>query len=327
MLVYEKTCLYNRALPVPYSPPRTRLDGFRYHQKHRFRRGPPGGDGNGQGYLRRHLYKRQGIFSTDRTRAFPLTLVVSSVGFGTQEVAVPSNEAVNVSMDMAPTLGQEVVVSATRVPVRILESPVSIERLGHSDILQTPAASFYDALGHLKGVDVVNSSLTFTTLGTRGFNGSGNLRMNQLTDGMDNQAPGLNFSVGNIVGLTELDVDNVELLPGASSALYGSGGMNGTVLITSKDPFRYQGLSVQVKQGVNHLGDPAVGAKPYYDWQARYAHAFNNRFAFKLSGEYTKAEDWHASDGRNYSLAQGQPIAGDRNLVFLQWRQRLWGRG
>ena len=256
----------------------------------------------------------RGYFKLSIPGQFPLTLVISSVGFQTKEVAVNSAEPVNISLDIAPTLGQEVVVSATRVPQRIMESPVSIERLGHTDILETPAASFYDALGHLNGVDVVNSSLTFASLGTRGFNSSGNVRMNQLTDGMDNQAPGLNFSVANIVGLTELDVDNVELLPGASSALYGSGGMNGTVLITSKDPFKYQGFSAQIKQGVNHLGDPGTNAQPYYDWQARWAQAFNNRFAFKLSGEYLSAEDWHASNYSNYSQQAGQAIPGDRSL-------------
>jgi outer membrane receptor protein involved in Fe transport len=256
----------------------------------------------------------RGYFRLTVPGRLPLTLVISSVGFETKEVAVNSPEPVRISLNIAPTLGQEVVVSATRVPQKILESPVSIERLGHNDILETPSANFYDALGHLNGVDVVNSSLTFTSLGTRGFNSSGNLRMNQLTDGMDNQAPGLNFSVGNIVGLNELDVDNVELLPGASSALYGSGGMNGTVLITSKDPFKYQGFSVQIKQGVNHLGDPGVGAQPYYDWQARWAKAFNNRVAFKLSGEYLAAKDWEAGDMQNYSTGLGQSIAGNRSL-------------
>ena len=69
--------------------------------------------------------------------------------------------------------------------------------------------------------------------------GSGNTRFNQLIDGMDNQAPGLNFSVGGVLGPPQLDVDNMELLPGASSALFGPGGMNGTLLITSKNPFKY----------------------------------------------------------------------------------------
>jgi len=173
-----------------------------------------------------------------------------------------------------------------------------------SAIREVPAPSFYDAIANLKGVDVVTSSILFKTPGTRGFNGSGNLRMNQLVDGMDNQAPGLNFSVGNIVGLNELEVDNVELLPGASSALYGSGGMTGTILMTSKDPFKYQGLSVQIKQGVNHIGDGNSKAAPYYDWMARYAKAFNNKFAFRVSAEYTQAKDWMVSDYRNFSASK-----------------------
>jgi hypothetical protein len=45
----------------------------------------------------------------------------------------------------------------------------------------------------------------------------------------------------------------MELLSGASSALYGSGGMNGTLLINSKNPFQYQGLSFNLKQGINHV--------------------------------------------------------------------------
>ena len=160
---------------------------------------------------------------------------------------------------------------------------------------------------------MITSSMLFKTMGTRGFNGSGNLRMNQLVDGMDNQAPGLNFSVGNIVGLNELDVDNVELLPGASSALYGSGGMTGTILMTSKDPYKYQGLSAQYKQGVNHLSDPNTSAAPYYDIMARYAQAFN-KFAFRISADYINAKDWNATDYRNYSPVKGTPVSGDRKL-------------
>ncbi len=131
--------------------------------------------------------------------------------------------------------------------------------------------------------------------------------MNQLVDGMDNQAPGLNFSVGNIAGLNELDVDNVELLPGASSALYGSGGMTGTILMTSKDPYKYQGLSAEFKQGVNHISDPSMGAAPYYDIMARYAKSFN-KFAFRISADYIEGKDWTATNYSNYSPIQGSPL-------------------
>jgi outer membrane receptor protein involved in Fe transport len=236
----------------------------------------------------------------------PITLIFSSIGFETQEVTVSdAGTPVEVSFVPSSTLGKEVVVSATRGEIRSLESPVSIERMSSTTAHEVPAPSFYDAVANMKEVDAVTSSLLFKTMGTRGFNGSGNTRMNQFVDGMDNQAPGLNFSVANINGLNELDVDHVELLPGASSALYGSGGMTGTLLMTSKDPFKYQGFSAQVKQGVNHLGDDQMSAQPYYNWTARYAQAFNNRFAFKLTADYTLATDWTASDYRNYVPSTG----------------------
>jgi outer membrane receptor protein involved in Fe transport len=256
-----------------------------------------------------------GNFSLPISQPLPVTLVVSSIGYATTEVVVEhAEQLLDIGLQPVSSIGTEVVVSATRSSIRSLESPVSIERMGGTAIREVPAPAFYDAIANLKGVDVVTSSIMFKTMGTRGFNGSGNLRMNQLVDGMDNQAPGLNFAVGNIVGLNELDVDNVELLPGASSALYGSGGMTGTILMTSKDPFKYQGLSAQVKQGVNHIADNNSKAAPYYDWMARYAKAFGNRFAFRVSAEYTQAKDWMVSDYRNYSALKGEPIPGDRSL-------------
>jgi outer membrane receptor protein involved in Fe transport len=255
-----------------------------------------------------------GNFKITVNHALPFTLVVSSVGYETQEIQVESASApLEIDMKAASVMGTEIVVSATRTKIRNLESPVSIERMGSSAIREVASANYYDAIGNLKGVDVVTSSILFKTMGTRGFNGSGNLRMNQLVDGMDNQAPGLNFSVGNIAGINELDIDNVELLPGASSALYGSGGMTGTILMTSKDPYKYQGLSAIVKGGVNHVGDSTMSAAPYYDVMARYAQAFG-KFAFHISADYISAKDWSATDYRNYSPAQGQPIPGDRSL-------------
>ena len=255
-----------------------------------------------------------GNFKLTVNHAFPLTLVVSSVGYETREFLVESESAsLDISLKQASVMGTEVVVSATRSQIRSLESPVSIERMSSSAIREAPTANYYDAIGNLKGVDVVTSSILFKTMGTRGFNGSGNLRMNQLVDGMDNQAPGLNFAVGNIAGISELDIDNVELLPGASSALYGSGGMTGTILMTSKDPYKYQGLSAIVKGGVNHVSDPSMSAAPYYDVMARYAQAFG-KFAFHISADYISAKDWTATNYSNYSPYLGTPIAGDRNL-------------
>ncbi|MEJ1242270.1 carboxypeptidase-like regulatory domain-containing protein [Chryseolinea sp. T2] len=234
---------------------------------------------------------------------FPITLVFSFIGFETQEIEVTSATSLKVTMMPASLLMQEVVVAASRTAQRKIESPVTIERFSTKDILNSPQANYYDMIQGLKGVDVTVSSIGFTSVTTRGFNTSGNTNFLQMVDGMDNQAPGLNFPLGNVLGPTQLDVDNVELLSGASSALYGSRGLNGAMIITSKDPFQHQGLSVQLNQGVNHVknkksNDP-VDASPYTDIALRYAKRLGDKFAFKVNFQYTKAHDWVATDTTN----------------------------
>ncbi|MFM2362556.1 MAG: hypothetical protein RLZZ316_1458 [Bacteroidota bacterium] len=262
----------------------------------------------------------KGNFKLVTSQKLPLTLILTSVGFETKEVTV-SSAGQNIDVEFTPSssLGTEVVVSASRVPERILESPVSIERISVANIRNTPSANYYDILKNLKGVDMTYSSLTFATPSTRGFNASGNARFTQLVDGMDNQAPGLNFSVGSVIGLTELDVESMELLPGASSALYGPGGMNGTLLINSKSPFKYQGLSLQVKQGLMHTDRKQRStAAPFYDWSFRWGKVVTPKFAFKIGAQFIQAKDWVATDYRNYQAGDasanqyGNVKAGDR---------------
>lgn len=257
----------------------------------------------------------KGNFKITILQAFPVTLVISSVGYQSQEVIVTEAATpVIVAFKPANTLGQEVVVSATKIATRILESPVSIERVSAAAIRNAPAASYYDVVSTLKGVDVVTASLTFKTPTTRGFAGSGNTRFTQLVDGMDNQAPGLNFSVGGVIGLTQLDVDNMELLPGASSALYGPGGMNGTLLINSKNPFKYQGLSFEVKEGMMHVDGKKQDPSFYHNWNLRWAKKVSEKLAFKITAEYVQAKDWVGDDYRNYKglAVSGSPSFGTR---------------
>ncbi|HRG22935.1 MAG TPA: TonB-dependent receptor [Chitinophagaceae bacterium] len=230
----------------------------------------------------------------------PVVLVFSSIGYEDQEITVSdASKPVSVDFKVSSSLGQEVVVSATRTPTRLLESPVTVERMSSAVIRNSAAPNYYEAIGNLKGVDVHTASLTFRTITTRGFVSSGNTRLNQLIDGMDNQAPGLNFSVGSVIGPSDLDVDNVEVLSGASSALYGSGGMNGTVLVTTKSPFKYQGLSYNVKTGMMHADSKQRSTSPFYDWSFRWAKAYNNKLGIKIAASLVKGNDWEAEDYRN----------------------------
>jgi outer membrane receptor protein involved in Fe transport len=263
----------------------------------------------------------EGTYTNDKgnfnlkLKSLPATIVISSIGFESKEINISEASAkLEITLNPSNALGQEVVVSATRVPEKILESPVSIERVNAAAIRNLAGANYYDILKSLKGVDITTASLTFATPTTRGFNSSGNTRFNQLVDGMDNQAPGLNFSVASIIGLSELDIDNMELLSGASSALYGSGGMNGTLLLTSKNPFKYQGFSVLAKEGIMHINGGEQDPSSYHNFSFRLAKKMNDKFAFKLNAEYLSAQDWLGYDYRNYARAAtgGHVIAGTR---------------
>lgn len=230
----------------------------------------------------------------------PFTLVFSYVGYETNEVDIRNQTIIDLNLKEQVMLGQEVVISASRVEENILQSPVTIERIGILEIRENAATDFYDRLGSLKGVDMNKQGFTFKVPNTRGFNGNTNYRVNQIVDGIDNAPPGLNFAAGNIFGLSQLDVESLELLVGASSALYGPGGMNGTLLMTSKNPFEYQGISAYVQTGIHHLAaDYRNTPTPMVDANLRWAKAWKNKFAMKVVASYIQALDWHADDYRD----------------------------
>ncbi|WP_437396363.1 TonB-dependent receptor [Flagellimonas lutimaris] len=231
-------------------------------------------------------------FNTDEEPPFQLQF--SSIGFSDFTANVTSNnQTLTITLSEANTLLDEIVISASRTPERIFESPVSVERFGLREIKNTTAESFYGGLQNLKGVDINTNSLTFQSVNTRGFATFANNRFLQLVDGMDNTAPGLNFVLGNLVGMSELDVQSVEILPGASSALYGAGAFNGILFMTSKNPFDFQGISAYFKAG--YTEQEAAGNNFYKDFGVRAAHAFSDKVAVKANLSVLTGEDWHAN--------------------------------
>jgi iron complex outermembrane recepter protein len=238
-----------------------------------------------------------GNFSLKVNDAPPLTLTFSFVGYRSLDVDITdaNSAGLDIKLEEQTVLGQEIVVSASRVEENILKSPVTIEKVDLIGIQQTPAPEFYDALANVKGVQFTSSSLNFPQINTRGFATIANVRFVQLVDGMDTQAPLLNFPTGNIVGLSELDAESMELLPGTASALYGPNAFNGVLIMRSKSPFEYQGLSAQAKSGIT-TSDAQGESFPFYNFGIRYAKAFNNKFAFKINFSIMDAEDWRSND-------------------------------
>lgn len=244
-----------------------------------------------------------GKFEYTCSFAPPIELHVSYVGYEKQNVTVNSkDEFVKIKLKELNILGQEVVVSASRIQENIREAPVSIEKLNYKDIQQMSSANFYDGLYQLKGVDMNVHGLMFQLPNTRGFNSYTNYRMIQIIDGVENISPGMSFAPGNLGGLSQSDIESVELIVGASSALYGPGGMNGTLIMKSKDPFNYQGLAISAQTGLMHFNSNVLDApKPMGDISLRYATAITDKLAIKVNGSFIRATDWFANDMRDRS--------------------------
>lgn len=232
-----------------------------------------------------------GVFSI-QLESLPVAVKVSSIGFITQTISLSEAEDLTIVLEEETMSLSEIVVSASRTPERIFESPVTVERFGLKEIKNTASVDFYDGLENLKGVDINTNSLTFKSINTRGFASFANTRFVQLVDGMDNSAPALNFSLGNLLGITEIDVQSVELLPGASSALYGANAFNGILFMQSKSPFDFEGISAYAKSGLT--SQKAAGDNIFWDLGIRAAKKFSDKFAAKVNFSYLEGTDWFA---------------------------------
>lgn len=244
-----------------------------------------------------------GSFELSTGAEFPIVLIITYIGYADQRIELSSNERVTVVMKENANLLEEIVVKGSRISDKQKESPLTIEALDIIAIKETPAANFYDGLGALKGVDLTAASLGFKVINTRGFNSTSPVRSLQIIDGVDNQAPGLNFSLGNFLGSSELDVNKVEIIVGASSAFYGPNAFNGVISMETKDPFFYDGLSAMIKLGERNLVNAAV----------RWANKLSNKdgkdfFAYKLNFEALRADDWVAD---NYDPVDGSAVSAD----------------
>src|SRR5690606_8429230 len=230
----------------------------------------------------------------------PATLIVSSMGYAKQEVVVKSvNDKLNIQLSTEDKALKTVQITESRITEKQKMAPLTVESMDLITIKETPAANFYEGLGNMKGVDLTSASIGFKVINTRGFNSTSPVRSLQLIDGVDNQSPGLNFSLGNFLGASDLDVMKVDIIAGASTAFFGPGAFNGAINMTTKSPWMFPGLSVSAKAGERNRVEGAV----------RWAQVFRNKngehkFAYTLNLFALTAEDGYAE---NYDATSNSP--------------------
>lgn len=182
-----------------------------------------------RGTSQRTVSKADGTFSFRTTESLPFTITVSAIGHNQGSVKVKGNNfrRVVVELTTASLSTDQHTTAVSRISGKIEEAALTVYKLGPSAFRQSPALSPFNTLKYVTGVDFLTQTLLFTSVNTRGFGSTNNNRFLQLTDGMDNRSPGLGFGFGNVAGLPDLDVESIDLVPGASSALYGPDAMQG----------------------------------------------------------------------------------------------------
>jgi outer membrane receptor protein involved in Fe transport len=245
-----------------------------------------------------------GEFNFAITLPPPFTLVFSSVGYEIREIEVTKEfQELEVRLRSEIVIEADYVISASRYGESVLQSPATVAKIDAKSLAQAPEANFYNSIANLSGVQMNQNSLTYSSPNVRGFAGISNPRFVQIIDGMDNSPPGLNFALGNLVGISELDVAEIELISGPASSIYGPNAFNGVLFMNTKSPFDYQGLSAYSKNGVTR--QDAAGLNSFLEAGFRYAKVFNDVWAIKLNTSVMKGTDWYATD---YSDSDIHPL-------------------
>lgn len=133
------------------------------------------------------------------------------------------------------TVGEPVIVTATRFEDRYLDQPVNVSVIGAEDIKNSTARTVPELLRQLPGIRARdNSGSPNVQVDMRGFGISGDQNTLVLLDGVrisENEQTTVNW-----VGIPLNAIERIEILRGSGAVLYGGGATGGTINIITKTP-------------------------------------------------------------------------------------------
>ena len=225
-----------------------------------------------------------GNFSINTSSDFPLILEVSSIGFSTAEVTVNSvGETINVQLKAGQFL-DEVIVSASRRSEKILDAPASVSLITSADIKNS--AEVIDPVRHLintPGVTIQQQTANSMNIEMRGGNGVFGTGVLPLLDYRSVVTTSARTYFSYQYGVSNLDLERIEVVRGTGSVMYGPGVEAGVVHYLTKKPIDYPGTSAEVYGGNLSSFGGAV------------RHAYSNEkktFGYKVNVKYNKGDDF-----------------------------------
>lgn len=230
----------------------------------------------------------KGNYRFETTLKPPFAVTCTFVGYAQKEAFI--TEGGQITLDFA--LGQqsnmtdEVVVSASRRAEKITQAPSTINIITAKTIDETPTFNIGELAARTKGVDYVRAGVLGTGFNVRGFNSAFNPKNLQMNDNRISSLVATGLPLGALGTVVKEDIERVEIILGPSSALYGPNANNGLVNTITKDPRVYQGTTFAL----------GAGNQSVLTGRLRHAQVLNDKFAFKLTGEYTEGKEFDYVD-------------------------------
>ena len=179
------------------------------------------------------------------------------------------------------------VVTASRRRERVEDAPAAISVISKTEIRRESNTNLGDYLKGTKGIDFTQSGIDSYNMTARGFNSSFSSRLLTLTDGRMANVPSLRLTAYNVIPVSFEDVEQIEVVLGPSSALYGPNAHSGVLNIVTSSPLRSTGTSVNIQGGMLNQTDTDLLKKLTF----RTAHKFGD-IGIKLSGVALAGQDW-----------------------------------
>ena len=215
----------------------------------------------------------------------PFTIEISMLGFKAMNVEITkNNQEVMVSLQEDSTALEEIVFSASRRRQKVQEAPASVSIITPKDILNS--AAVVDPvmnLANIAGVQIQQQSANSINIEMRAGSGVFGTSTFPILDYRYLVTPASGQFNNYQTGMSNIDIQRVEVVRGAASALYGPGVTSGVVHFMSKSAIDYPGTTVEMLGGTLNTTGMTV------------RHAFkndNDKFGFKVNVRYQKGTDF-----------------------------------
>lgn len=232
-----------------------------------------------------------GSFTLTNVKSGKNTIIISYTGFAemVQIVTVSGGATANADamLSVSNRPGEEVVVTASKRPEKITRAPATISVITAKDFAQSPSFNVGELASKIQGVEFVRTGVNGVGLNARGFNNAFNAKILLMTDGRNSMMAGSSGLPAGIMNtVIKEDIERVEIVLGPNSALYGPNAHNGIVNTITKDPRKWQGTDIAI----------GAGNRGVFSGRFRNATKINDKFAYKLTGEYTTGKDFEFKD-------------------------------